>query len=97
MTSSDYVARMRELGYSEAAAEDLIWIASSTKGLTQAPFNFVPADKDAYRILQPDGLDGYFTALGDDRLPLEGTLDEAYEYVYQNRLQTRRRYFGNVE
>lgn len=92
MTFDEYITKMRELGYSQAGAQDLIWIASSSTDLTQAAFNFVPTPTGNFRILQPDGRDGYFNALGADRLPFEGSLEEAYEYVYQDRLQTRRLY-----
>jgi len=97
VTLDTFIAKMRELGYSKAGAEDLIWVASSPDDLTQAPFNLVPCGNELFRIFKPDGRDGYFAALGSDRLPFEGTLEEAYNYVYRDRLETRRRYFGSPE
>lgn len=73
MNFTEFVKAMRELGYSEAGAEDLVWVADSPENLTQAPFNFVPTQNPRFHIMQPDGRDGYFVALRKDHVPFEGT------------------------
>ena len=81
-----------QLGYSRSGAKRLIWIADSEDDLTQAPFNFVPVGEGIVRIHQPDGRCGYFVALAPGGLTFEGTLEEAYEFVFKDRVEARRLY-----
>lgn len=78
------------------AAEALIRLAPDARSLTGRPYNFVPVGSGLYEIWKPGDRGDFFPAKQQgttlDRPKFVGTLEEAYDWVFADRLSLLKAY-----
>lgn len=84
MNHEQYIAAMSALGYSRAAAEDLIWLSKDSSDVVLRTNNFVPRGDGLYEIWMSGDRDGFFRVSKEGR-EFVGTLNEAYELIYEQK------------